>query len=135
MMKPCTKERTRELEKCTVPISNKCNSLPDGETRDVLFSSLCQLTSWYYYQGFDANEIQKIQNAKIAELLEFKPQYHVCTGSDNYRNAVWGFEYKDKGCVLYHSKKGLALQVEKSMNSDTVVALVDLMCKKLCSKS
>ncbi len=125
MISPCTTEETEKLEELTEPIENLL-PLSDYYDKYIL------LLSWYRKNNLDASTSQRVKNSKLTELIGFKPQYYAVRGSDNYINAIWGFEYSNHGRgVLYNSEKGISLQVESNMGKDSIAELINLLVEKL----
>ena len=124
MITPYTKEKTEALEHTTIPIENKLVPLSEHVNR------ISALSGWYRRHSFDASTPQETRNAKLSELLGFNPQYHGVRGSDGYDNAIWGFDYRGNGCVLYNSQKGLTLQVVPEIEKDSAVNLMDSLIER-----
>jgi hypothetical protein len=142
MITPCTKEKTKSLEYKTVPVevilyraNNFAEMLSSRDTLPGYIDKYHKLLNWCHKNGFDTSTPQHVQNSKLIELIGFNPQYHSVRGSDHYMNAIWGFDYEGDGCVMYHSRRGLSLQVAPEMEKGSAVELIDLLIEKLnCDK-
>ena len=96
MIIPLSKKETKQAEKDNIPFMNLVFHYK--ELYPELYNSSVEFVlKWKRFIGIrDINTSIYWQNGMISKALGFKPQYYVVAGSENYRNAVWGFRFQ--GC-------------------------------------
>ncbi len=113
------------MNKFLIPITKKEMKIPDENNTHVMniamktkvaYPTLYELTEdfvlhWNRIIGIKyGKDNQTVQNQIISKALGFKPQYYALRGSENYRNAIWGFKCDSfYPFILYNSKKGFQL--------------------------
>lgn len=109
------KKTTKELEHTTTPTVNLMQYWKEAYDQKLHM----EVGSWYYAQGFTADDPQKKTKARLSELLGSKPLYHA---NYEYREAVWGFNFNDRcSVVIYWSQKGLSIQVDNTKQAGEAV--------------
>ncbi len=103
MLQLLNKNKVKELEIITTPINN----LLYDKTH---FKLITKLHSFYYNDSkINTNTLLR---KKLVGLLG-KPSYYI---TYEFRNALWGFNFKDQNILLYFDERGFKLQVEKTFN-------------------
>ena len=125
-IRPLTKKETKQAEEDNIPFMNLVFHYK--ESHPDLFKISSELVlKWKRFIGIrDINSSIYQQNDLISKALGFKPQYYVVAGSENYRNAAWGFKYQD--CpypfVLYNSKKGDTLYANQQISPECLETVI-----------
>jgi len=130
MLIQLSKRETKELELNSTRIENTLFNEKSFYSTEVINNAHQLLLSWEHTQGLDANSSEKVKTAKLSELLGYKPNYHMTTF---VRNAVWGFRFGDinNKFLIYHSKRGLTLQIHPNFDGNEIENLYKILLLKL----
>jgi hypothetical protein len=119
------KKDVQKFEYESTPIENIFNI--GGIKRIYLMNKMIRLSGWYHKHDLLANVGIRNHWNKLTELLGFKPSYYV---TYEFRNAVWGFIWRENRILFSKSLRGINIQVANDFDVNLVIPLIkDLILK------